>query len=136
MRSTQIVTVMDLRLWVAERTPALDDDDRDTITEAIRTHPDRPTWGLGWEWFLDSLPELESMLEDDCPEVMITVQVDMEYNAEEFWHRLRREFPDVAESLEKTDEARIYLSEWEAIRALPGFRGGPKHAPTALIEVE
>jgi hypothetical protein len=78
----------------------------------------------------------------------VTVKIDYENNAEEFWAAFAQEYPKLRESDPETFEAckkiaadkEVELLDAEAIQnfttfveSLPGFTGGPKFAPTALI---
>jgi hypothetical protein len=61
------------------------------------------------------------------------VRVDEEYAAECWWNALRERYPSFARLLERDGFSVITVPFWEKITSLPGFSGGPKYAPTALI---
>jgi hypothetical protein len=64
----------------------------------------------------------------------IAVRVDDESNAEAWWDALTERYPNVARSLRRNDAAVISAPLYDELAALPGFEGGPEHAPCALID--
>jgi hypothetical protein len=65
----------------------------------------------------------------------VTIKVDDENNAEEFWAGLRKQFPNIAQALEAHETCHVTRVEWMKIQAIPGFLCGPRYAPGALFEV-
>ena len=64
---------------------------------------------------------------------MVTVEADMENNAEAFWAALGEQFPSVASELRSNGTARVSEQDWLAIQNLEGFSNGPDYARDALI---
>lgn len=62
------------------------------------------------------------------------VRVEAENNAELWWEAVREAHPAFAASLGRNGVAVIDSRLWGPLAALPGFEGGPAHAPAALID--
>lgn len=69
----------------------------------------------------------------------ISVVVDDENNAENFWANFRETMPAWAKVLSDTDSGeavRIPVSVWESIQKIEGFADGPNYASTAIMIAE
>jgi hypothetical protein len=64
--------------------------------------------------------------------------IDYENNAETWWDKLAEHEPEIAAALRRPDVDTIDLDDdlLRRLQALPGWSGGPKHAPHPLVEID
>lgn len=53
----------DLRNWCYEHTNNWSDNQIESLTDALQSHPNRPQWAQDWSEFLNNLPALEAVVE-------------------------------------------------------------------------
>jgi hypothetical protein len=62
----------------------------------------------------------------------VRIFADSENNAELFWGRMDRNFPDIAEAIRRDGSTLVTDQQWIEIKQLLGFNHGPKHATEAV----
>ena len=85
---------------------------------------------------LMSRPSIHSGGTNTCyVEPCVKVIPDSEFDAEEWWTNVRDRYPRIAAMLETHFPTTLSVPDFVALSLLPGFTGGPGHAPTALMIV-